>query len=182
MCRRDLKTDSFRGCQFPQSESREESVGRLVSSRPSAPSGKTGVFSSSASELSQLSDSSSKSARQMTKTVTKRAAPGFLRCPGATVSLHDHFSPRHLWSNPHWFLVLDSYLYHLLPSAPGGWGQGAGRAQAAVSSPQSLALHCEAHTCRTPSCSPSVGKFKPTIRTATAQLIVTDDVLGQALF
>lgn len=64
MCRRDLKTDNFRGCQFPQSKCKEKSVGHLVSSRPSAPSGKTGAFSSSsASELSQLSDSSSKSAK-----------------------------------------------------------------------------------------------------------------------
>lgn len=69
MCRRDLKTDSFRGCQFPQSESKEDSAGHLVSSRPSAPSGTTGAFSSSsASELSQLSDSSSKSARRTTQT------------------------------------------------------------------------------------------------------------------
>lgn len=104
MCRRDLKTDSFRGCQFPQfpqSASKDESVGHLFSSRPSAPSGNTGAFSSSsASELSQLSDSSSNSARWMTNTVMKHATHGFLHSLDATVSFHAHFSPRHLMVKP----------------------------------------------------------------------------------
>lgn len=65
MCRRDLKTESFGGCQFPQAERKDDSVGQLANPRPSAPSGVTEAFSSSsASELSQLSDSSSKSTGQ----------------------------------------------------------------------------------------------------------------------
>lgn len=65
MCRRDLKTEGFGGCQLPQAERKDDSAGQLVSSRPSAPSGTAAAFSSSsASELSQLSDSSSKSTGQ----------------------------------------------------------------------------------------------------------------------
>lgn len=60
-----MKTESFGGCQLPQAERKDDSVGQLASSRPSAPSAVAGAFSSSsASELSQLSDSSSKSTGQ----------------------------------------------------------------------------------------------------------------------
>lgn len=77
MCRSDLNTESFRGCQAPQSESKEDSAGHLVSSRTSAPSDKAGPFSSSsASELSQLSDSSSNSARWTTTQISQHAALG----------------------------------------------------------------------------------------------------------
>lgn len=69
MCRRDLKTESFGGCQLPQAERKDDSAGQGGSSRPSAPSGVTAAFSSSsASELSQLSDSSSKSTGQTNRT------------------------------------------------------------------------------------------------------------------
>lgn len=92
MCRSDLNTESFRGCQAPQSESKEDSAGHLVSSRPSAPSGRAGPFSSSsASELSQLSDSSSNSAKRTTQ-ISQHAALG----SSAPWMSHDHFSPRHL--------------------------------------------------------------------------------------
>lgn len=89
MCRRDLNTDSFRGCQFPQSDNKDESVRHLLSSRPSVLSGNTGAFSSSsASELSQLSDSSSKSTGEMVRIVTE--------CLSLNVTdlFHDHCSPR----------------------------------------------------------------------------------------
>lgn len=101
MCRRDLKMDSFRDCQFPQSASKEESVGHLASSCPSAPSGETGAFSSSSAlELSQLSDSSSRSTRGTTKTVMKHAAPLDSFNPWAQESLGDHFSPGYLVVKP----------------------------------------------------------------------------------
>ena len=91
MCRSDLNTESFRGCQAPQSESKEDSAGHLVSSRPSAPSGRAGPFSSSsASELSQLSDSSSNSAKRTTTQISQHAALGSF-IPWMS---HDHFSPR----------------------------------------------------------------------------------------
>lgn len=87
MCRSDLNTESFRGCQAPQSESKEDSAGHLVSSRPSAPSGRAGPFSSSsASELSQLSDSSSNSAR-WTTTQFRSMQPWFLHSLDATQPL-----------------------------------------------------------------------------------------------
>lgn len=115
MCRRDLKTESFRGCQFPQSESKDESAGHLVGSRPSAPS-----FSSSpASELPQLSDSSSKSARQTTNSVTKCASLDSFAL-WMQVFAHDHFSPRHLVVKPaRRLLISGSDQLSTLPAATG---------------------------------------------------------------
>lgn len=170
MCRRDLNTDNFRGCQFPQSKCKEKSVGHLVSSCPSAPSGKTGAFSSSsASELSQLSDSSSKSARQMTKRIRECTSLGFLYSLDAIASLRDHFSPRHLMLTRERKLLISGFgqLSILLVALGALWW--ARKVRSAVYLAQSLALHCKAHICNTELFT-AVGKFKQMVRMTIANI------------